>query len=87
MLICDVSSLQRVIVSCDVMSCVSVTGIGPKFAARLIIDHGITSLAELRKNQHLLNAHQKLGLQFVDDFDSKIPRKEIQQMVCHHASA
>jgi len=54
-----------------------VYGIGPKKAKELV-DNGITSIAELRENQHLLNDIQKVGLHYYEDILKRIPRAEIE---------
>lgn len=54
-----------------------VYGIGPKKAKELV-EHGITSIAELRENQQLLNDTQKIGLQYYEDILTRIPRSEIE---------
>jgi NAD-dependent DNA ligase len=54
-----------------------VYGIGPKKAKELV-DNGITSIAELRENQHLLNDIQKVGLHYYEDILKRIPRDEIE---------
>ena len=54
-----------------------VYGIGPKKAKELA-DNGITSIAELRENQHLLNDIQKVGLHYYEDILKRIPRTEIE---------
>ena len=55
-----------------------VYGIGPKKAKELV-DNGITSIEQLRENQHLLNDIQKVGLQFYEDILKRIPRSEIEE--------
>jgi NAD-dependent DNA ligase/DNA polymerase/3'-5' exonuclease PolX len=54
-----------------------VYGIGPK-KAKDLVDKGITSIAQLRENQHLLNDVQKVGLKFYEDILKRIPRSEIE---------
>jgi len=54
-----------------------VYGIGPKKAKELV-DNGMTSIAELRENQHLLNDIQKVGLHYYEDILKRIPRAEIE---------
>jgi DNA ligase (NAD+) len=54
-----------------------VYGIGPK-KAKDLVEQGITSIAELRENQHLLNDIQKVGLIFYEDILKRIPRSEIE---------
>ncbi|KAG1672953.1 DNA polymerase beta [Nymphon striatum] len=53
-----------------------VTGIGPA-AARKLVDDGIMTLEDLKKNEDKLTHHQKIGLQHFEDFENRIPRKEI----------
>jgi len=55
-----------------------VYGIGPKKAKELV-DNGITTIAQLRENQHMLNDIQKVGLQYYEDVLKRIPRSEIEQ--------
>jgi NAD-dependent DNA ligase len=55
-----------------------VYGIGPK-KAKDLVDQGITSIAELRENQQLLNDIQKVGLQYYEDILERIPRSEIEE--------
>jgi DNA ligase (NAD+) len=53
-------------------------GIGPKKAKELV-DNGITSIQQLRENQHLLNDIQKIGLKYYEDILKRIPRSEIME--------
>ena len=53
-------------------------GIGPKKAKELV-EKGITSVAQLRENQQMLNDVQKVGLQYYEDILKRIPRSEIEQ--------
>jgi len=53
-----------------------VTGIGPA-AAKKLYDEGITSIEELRKNTDKLNHHQQIGVKYFEDFQERIPRKEM----------
>ena len=55
-----------------------VYGIGPKKAAELV-ENGITSIEQLRKNQNQLNDIQKVGLQYYEDILKRIPRSEIEE--------
>ncbi|KAJ3126592.1 hypothetical protein HK098_007347 [Nowakowskiella sp. JEL0407] len=55
-----------------------VTGIGPQ-AARRLIDLGITTLEELKKIKHRLSHHQQIGLKYVDEFETPIPRSEMME--------
>jgi len=55
-----------------------VYGIGPKKAKELIQEHGITSIEKLRELQEkVLNDKQKIGLQYFEDIEKRIPRSEI----------
>ena len=55
-----------------------VYGIGPKKAKELIQEHGITSIEKLRELQEkVLNDKQKIGLQYFEDIETRIPRSEI----------
>lgn len=56
-----------------------VSGIGPAKAKELV-DSGIKTLEDLKKHQDKLNHHQKIGLKYFEDFEKRIPRKEIEQM-------
>jgi DNA polymerase/3'-5' exonuclease PolX len=55
-------------------------GIGPK-NAKNIIDAGICSLSDLRKNTKLLNNKQKIGLKYFDDLKKLIPLEEYERHV------
>lgn len=52
-------------------------GVGPKKAKELV-DNGITSIAQLRENQQMLNDIQKVGLRYYEDVLKRIPRSEIE---------
>jgi DNA ligase (NAD+) len=54
-----------------------VYGIGPKKGKELV-DNGITSIAQLRENQQMLNDIQKVGLRYYEDVLKRIPRSEIE---------
>uniref|UniRef100_A0A8B9ZR34 DNA polymerase n=1 Tax=Anas zonorhyncha TaxID=75864 RepID=A0A8B9ZR34_9AVES len=56
-----------------------VTGIGPA-AARKFVEEGIKTLEDLRKNEHKLTHHQRIGLKYFEDFEKRIPREEMLQM-------
>ncbi|XP_048369143.1 DNA polymerase beta [Sphaerodactylus townsendi] len=56
-----------------------VTGIGPA-AARKFVDEGIKTLEDLKKNEHKLNHHQRIGLKYFEDFEKRIPREEMLKM-------
>ncbi|XP_070621576.1 DNA polymerase beta isoform X2 [Erythrolamprus reginae] len=56
-----------------------VSGIGPA-AARKLVDEGIKTLEDLKKNENKLNHHQRIGLKYFKDFEKRIPRKEMVEM-------
>ncbi|XP_027023011.1 DNA polymerase beta [Tachysurus fulvidraco] len=56
-----------------------VTGIGPA-AARKFYDEGVKTLDDLRKIEHKLNHHQQIGLKYFEEFELRIPRKEMEKM-------
>ncbi|KZC07070.1 PREDICTED: DNA polymerase beta-like isoform X2 [Dufourea novaeangliae] len=56
-----------------------VSGIGPAKAKELV-EAGIKTLDDLRKQQDKLNRHQKIGLEYFEDFKERIPREEIEQI-------
>lgn len=60
-----------------IFTLVGVHGIGYKNAKKLVEEHAITSIEELRNSQHLLNAVQKKGLKHYEDVLKRIPRDEI----------
>jgi DNA polymerase/3'-5' exonuclease PolX len=55
-------------------------GIGPK-KAKDIIDSGIYSLSDLRKNAKILNNKQKIGLKYFDDLKKVIPLEEYEKHI------
>jgi NAD-dependent DNA ligase len=55
----------------------NIYGVGPKKAQDLI-KKDITTIVQLRENQGELNDKQKLGLQYYEDIEERIPRVEIQ---------
>lgn len=55
----------------------NVYGIGPVKAKELIQKNKITSIANLRQNQDLLNEKQKLGLKYYEDALERIPYEEM----------
>ena len=57
----------------------NIYGIGRVKALKLVNDHNIGSIDELRNNTHLLNTNQKIGLTHYEDFLERIPRKEMTQ--------
>ena len=52
-------------------------GVGPKKAKELV-EHGITSIEQLRENKQLLNDIQCTGLRYYEDILKRIPRSEIE---------
>ena len=52
-----------------------VYGIG-QAKIKTLIKEGITSVDDLKKNQHLLNTNQKIGLLYFDDLNKRIPLDE-----------
>ncbi|XP_014204780.1 DNA polymerase beta [Copidosoma floridanum] len=56
-----------------------ITGIGPAKAKELV-NAGITTIEDLKKNQDKLTHHQKIGLKYFEDFETKIPREEIEAL-------
>lgn len=57
----------------------NVYGVGAKKAEELVKKHGITSIAQLKERQDLLNDKQKIGLQYYEDLRKRIPRGEIKK--------
>jgi DNA polymerase/3'-5' exonuclease PolX len=60
-----------------ITSLMTIHGIGPAKAKTLVEQHGIKSIDDLRKKSELLNDKQLLGLKYVNDFQLRIPRKEM----------
>jgi len=56
-----------------------VAGIGPA-KARELFDQGISTIADLEKNQDKLTSSQKIGLKHFEDFEKRIPRQEIKEI-------
>uniref|UniRef100_A0A3B5L4F9 DNA polymerase n=1 Tax=Xiphophorus couchianus TaxID=32473 RepID=A0A3B5L4F9_9TELE len=56
-----------------------VTGIGPA-AARKFVEEGVKTLDDLKKVEHKLNHHQKIGLKYFEEFEKRIPRVEMEKM-------
>ena len=54
----------------------NIYGVGPK-KAQALIDKGITTIAQLRENQDELNDKQKIGLEYYEAIEQRIPREEI----------
>lgn len=58
----------------------NIYGIGP-VNAKKIINAGIRSLSELKKNLHLLNEKQKFGVKYYEDLNKKIPLDEFNKHI------
>jgi NAD-dependent DNA ligase len=56
----------------------NIYGVGPKKAKQLIED-GITTLTLLKENESKLNDTQKVGLQYYEPLQKRIPRNEIEE--------
>lgn len=56
-----------------------VHGIGPAKAKELVSKHGIKSIQDLKNNTDLLNDKQKIALKYTEDFELRIPRKEMEK--------
>ena len=52
-------------------------GVGPK-KAKVLIDDGITTIAQLKENEDKLNDTQKIGLKYYEPLTKRIPRDEIE---------
>ena len=57
-----------------------VAGVGPAKAQELV-SAGITSLEQLRDNLDQLTSAQRIGLKYLEDFEQRIPRREIEKIV------
>lgn len=58
---------------------VQIHGIGPVKAKELVEEHNIKGIDELKQHPELLNDKQKMGLRYVEDFNQRIPRKEMEK--------
>ena len=56
----------------------NIYGIGP-INAKKIINEGILNIEQLKKNKHLLNDKQKIGLKYYDDLKLRIPLIEYKE--------
>lgn len=54
-------------------------GIGAVKAKDLVEKHNIRSIDELKQQPELLNDVQKIGIKYWEDFDKRIPRKEMEK--------
>lgn len=55
-----------------------VSGIGPVLARKLVFDDGIKTVEQLKQLPELTH-HQKIGLKYLEQFELRIPRKEMDQ--------
>jgi DNA polymerase lambda len=58
----------------------SVWGIGVETATRFY-QKGFRTLEDLRKNEHLLNVWQKVGLKYHEEFKIRIPRQDVDDII------
>jgi DNA polymerase beta len=56
-----------------------VHAIGPAKAKELVEKHKIYSIKDLKENLQLLNDKQKMGLKYLEEFELRIPRKEMEK--------
>ncbi len=54
-------------------------GIGAVKAKELVEKHNIKSIDELKQHTELLNDIQQIGIKYWEDFDKRIPRKEMEK--------
>jgi len=54
-----------------------VSGIGPAGAKKFVLEKGVRTLDDLKKLEAHLTHHQKIGLKYFEELESKIPRAEI----------
>lgn len=61
----------------------NIYGVGPVVAKKLIAEHGVTSIADLRAksaaNPELLTRNQQIGLEHYEDLLERIPRAEMDE--------
>uniref|UniRef100_A0A1B6ECW4 DNA polymerase n=1 Tax=Clastoptera arizonana TaxID=38151 RepID=A0A1B6ECW4_9HEMI len=56
-----------------------VSGIGPA-KAKALVDDGILTIEDLKNHTDKLNHHQIIGLKYLEDFEKRIPREEIEKI-------
>ena len=56
-----------------------VHAIGPSKAKELVEVYDIQCIDDLKEHTELLNSKQKMGLKYLDDFELRIPRKEMEK--------
>lgn len=71
------SELQNVEKEQAIEKLTAVMAIGGVKARELVEKHNITTIEQLREHTDLLNDKQRLGLKYHDDFQKRIPRKEM----------
>lgn len=54
-----------------------VFGIGPIRAKELYAQHGVQNVNDLKENPDILNDKQRIGLKYYEDFEKRIPKKEM----------
>lgn len=68
----------------------AIYGVGPAMATKLIDEHGVQSIDHLRElvaqQPNLLNKNQQIGLRYVEDFQQRIPRAEMDEHAARLAS-
>lgn len=57
-----------------------VWGMGPRGAEKLYAK-GIKTIEDLKKKPEVLTEMQKVGLKYFDDFNQRIPRSEVEQLL------
>lgn len=79
----DLAATKKYIDNPEITAIEELSGIieiGPQNAKKLVKEHKIMSVEQLRsEGMHLLNDLQKIGLKYYDDMKTKIPRKEMDQ--------
>jgi len=56
---------------------INIYGIGSTKASEIVNKYKITTIEDLRKNTHILNKVQNIGLKYYEDLMLRIPRREI----------
>ncbi|KYR02415.1 DNA polymerase beta [Tieghemostelium lacteum] len=57
-----------------------VHGIGPQLAKKFITEDDVHSVKDLQKVKDKLNHSQLVGLKYLDDFEKRVPRDEIEEI-------
>ena len=58
----------------------SVDGIGPVLARKLVFEHGVRTLEDLKAHVGSFNTYQKTGLELHEEFRTRIPREEVSEL-------